>query len=150
MEVEEIIAKNLKEVRLELKLSQEEAASSIGQLPGTYGAWERGKNTIPLESIYAFCLVNKISLSRILPDYPVNDNNNSHPDSMQLLFDQLEKISNHTIASKLKDHYLRLFEEISDVKQKLINEKQKVIEEKEKREKLVELIEKKFNIKINH
>ncbi len=149
MNVDQIIANNLKEVRKELKLNQEEAATSIGQQPGTFGAWERGKNTMPLEYIYAFCIVHKVSLGRIIPDYPAGKGEEKlDPDSLDMLFQQLEKTAAHVIVSKLKDHYLRLFEEINDVKQQLIDEKQKVIAEKEKREKIVEIVEKRFNIKI--
>lgn len=140
------IADNLKAVRKSLGLTQSEAALSITEDVGTYGAWERNRNSIPLHSIYAFCLIHNISISKIIPDYPVE--NDSDESSIEHLFDQIRKTTPEIYISKLKSHYIQLNNDIIKLNERLIEEKERVIEERDRTYKIIKVIREKTGMKI--
>jgi len=142
MNFDKELANNLAETRRSLQISQKDAADSIGVKLNMYTNWERGVNAIPLAHLIAFCTVHHVYLDKIIPGYHAAENTDIGDSNISLLLDRLlESGSNPQIISQLKGEFMSLLEELS-------NEKEKVIEEKEKLAQVLKLIEERFKVKI--
>lgn len=103
-EYKEVIARNIRYYRKQASLSQKELAEKLGISSAAVSNWEKGTNSIDIDTLFEVCRVLEISISDMAEVNPSNYNYYLSPHEILLInaYRSANEVTRDNICTLLK------------------------------------------------